>query len=242
MKSYLISELVAFSGLSDSSNHIIAAAAILSVLSDWSIRAKRRYCFRLLWLQTPFFASWDWCLMLCSKNRSGRFRITYLLSTVLSTKSSPPLMEHIAPKRLRLSLRRRDGHLIAEVDNLLLIGLIRPVSCDRARSLLIERDILHTPVMHPSWGVPSQAASWIAQTSLAVIFAMALFSFPHGFFLSPSGEAAGTTSNRCPAPTVGGYALDEQFKIGGFPSHGPFFFRSSPYCPIVPTTKEKTPQ
>lgn len=68
-------------------------------------------------------------------------------------------MEHIAPKRLRLSLRRRDGHLIAEADNLLLIGLVRPVSCDRAQSLLIERDILHTPVMYPSWGIPSQAAS-----------------------------------------------------------------------------------
>ena len=34
MKSYLISELVAFSVLSDSSNQIIAAAAMFSVLSD----------------------------------------------------------------------------------------------------------------------------------------------------------------------------------------------------------------
>ena len=70
-----------------------------------------------------------------------------------------PVEEPIGPKPLRLFLRRRDGHLIADVDHHLPIGLIRPVSFDRARSPLIELDLLHRPIMHPSWAIPGQAAS-----------------------------------------------------------------------------------
>lgn len=91
--------------------------------------------------------------MLARPVRSGPH---YLLS-VLSAKC--PLMDPIAPKPLRLFLRRRDGHLIAEVDRHLPIGLIRPVFCDRTRSPWIELDLLHRPIMHLSWGIPGQAAS-----------------------------------------------------------------------------------
>ena len=200
MKSYLISELVAFSVLSDSSNQITAAAAILSVLSDWSIRERWRgelrgatvlgCCGRkrlprtLAHSHTRFMR-----LFLDAVQEPVRSAPHHLLAQRLVGRNAfpprPPLMESIASKPLCLFLRRRDGHLIAEVDSLLLIGLIRPFSFDRARSLLIVLEILHRPVMHPSWGIPSRAASWTAQTSLAVIFAMAFFSFPHCCSLSP---------------------------------------------------------
>lgn len=231
MKSYLIRELLAFSDLSDSFNQIIAAAAILFILSDWSTRTPWRGKLR--------GATVSWCCA-SSKNRSGRFRITYLLSTVLSTKSSPPLMEHIASKLFRLFFRRRDGHLIAKVDNFLPIDFIRSIFCDRVRFFLIERDILHTSIMHSSWSIFSQTASWVVQINLTVIFAMIFFFFMTFFFCS--GEAAEIISNRCFASMIGEYVLNKKFKIEKKNFHRFFFFRSSLYYFIVSKIKEKTSQ